>query len=146
MCDACGGVCYVPRVCMIECMEECENDVRATPDARAGQNQKPNWRKRKNETRKRTGLFHARMKRDPTPPTLGPPSSQPCWLRQGTHCLPFRPVVSARIWTFAAESRTSGPCSSRVCTRVLLPFDTSRWLPCANICRPNTTLSTFPVP
>lgn len=32
-----------------------------------------------------TDLFHARMKRDPTPPALSPPSQQPCWPRLRAH-------------------------------------------------------------
>jgi len=31
-------------------------------------------------------LFYARMKRDPTTPTLVPPLEQPCWPRQAAHC------------------------------------------------------------
>ena len=41
--------------------------------------------------------------------------------------------MSGRIQTSAGGSWVSGPGSLRVYARVFLPFDASRWLPCANI-------------
>ena len=91
-----------------------------------------------------TDLFYARMKRDPTAPAPGPHLEQHAGFEKEPIDF-FRPVVSARIRTSAAKSRTAGPRSSRVYALVLLPFDTSRWLSCTNIVDP-TTVRTSPLP
>jgi len=59
----------------------------------------------------------------------GPHLEQPCTGLEKEPIDFFRPVVSARIRTSAAESRTSGPRSSRIYARALSPFNTSRLLP-----------------